>query len=130
MLRDNSPIDVLPDILMDLPDPVFAFTTDLRYLFINTAAAEFLNALPIDVVGRRWQELGYSPAVMQPLSDKIESVVATGRPARYRLSGTALKDLREFDLSLTPLWSDEQRMLAVLVIAHDISEFSRPALLD
>ena len=125
-MLECSPLDVLSDILMDVPDMVFAYTSDGRYLFVNTAAAEYLGANPIDVIGRHWEELGYPAEVMTPLTEKVAFVAATGRPAYHRFFSTALKDFRIFDMSLTPLWSEDGNVLAILAIAHDISEFFHP----
>jgi len=120
-----SPLDVLPDIFMNVPDLVFAYTHDGRYLFVNEAAAEFLNAEPMDVIGSHWHDLGYSAEVMLPLTMRVSSVASTGKPEHYRLTTTPEKGLRTLDMSLTPLWSDSGNVLAVLAIAHDISEFFR-----
>ena len=73
-----SPIDVLPEILMDVPDLVFAYTCDGRYLFVNTAAATFLGVKAMDVIGMHWRELGFPAEVMQPLV----AHVASGREFR------------------------------------------------
>ena len=77
---DCSPLDTLPDILGDVPDPVFAYTADGRYLFINAAAAEFMDRAPLEVVGRHWQELGVPAEVMEPLTAQV----AVGRLHRPR----------------------------------------------
>jgi PAS domain S-box-containing protein len=122
-LRNWSPIDVLPEILMDVPDMVFAYTRDVRYLFVNAAAADFLNADPSDVIGRHWRDLGYPPAVMLPLTLRVEAVASTGEAEYHRFTSTPERGLRTFDMSLTPLWSEQGNVLAVLAIAHDISEF-------
>ncbi len=118
-----SPIDVLPEILMDVPDLVFAYTCDGRYLFVNAAAAAFLGVKAMDVIGMHWQDLGFPAEVMQPLVAHVASVASSGRPDYYRAFGSAEKGNRVFDMALTPLWSDEGNVLAVLAIAHDITEF-------
>jgi PAS domain S-box-containing protein len=125
-MQGCSPLDVLSDILMDVPDIVFAYTHDGRYLFINTAAAEFLGANPIDVIGCHWRDLGYPAEVMEPLTQSVGSVAATGRPAYHRFRTSPMRGSRMLDMSLTPLWSEEGNVLAVLAIAHDISEFFPP----
>ena len=123
-----TPLDTLSDILGDVLDPVFAYTADGRYLFINAAAAKFMERTPIDVVGRHWQELGVPAEVMEPLAEKVATVASTGRSLHYRFEATALRDLRVFDVSLSPLWSETRSVLAVLAIFHDVSEFARPKL--
>ena len=118
-----SPIDVLPEILMDVPDLVFAYTCDGRYLFVNAAAAAFLGVSAMDVIGMHWRDLGFPAEVMQPLVAHVALVASSGRPDYYRAFGSAEKGSRVFDMALTPMWSDEGNVLAVLAIAHDITEF-------
>ena len=115
---------------MDVPDLVIAYTSDGRYLFLNRAASEFLHANPIDVIGRHWSDLGYSAEVMEPLCGHVAEVANTGEAEHHRFTATSRLGSRTFDMSLTPLWSDEGNVLAVLAIAHDISEFFRPASLS
>jgi PAS domain S-box-containing protein len=124
-VRDFTPLDTLSEIFADALDPVFAYTADGRYLFVNAAAAAFMDCAPLDVVGRHWQELRVPAEVMEPLAEKVAMVASTGRPQRYRFEATALRDLRVFDVSLSPLWSEERSVLAVLAIFHDVSEYFR-----
>jgi hypothetical protein len=58
----------------------------------------------------------------------VAVVAATGRPQVHRFEATALRDLRIFDVSLAPLWSESRSVLAVLAIFHDVSEYCRPTL--
>ena len=107
---------------------MIAYTADGRYLFINAAAGTFMECTPLDVVGRHWQELGIPAEVMEPLTAKVAVVASTGRALRYRFEATALRDLRVFDVSLSPLWTETRSVLAVLAIFHDVSEYVRPKL--
>jgi PAS domain S-box-containing protein len=125
---DCSPLDTLPDIFGDLLDPVFAYTADGRYLYVNAVAARFMDYASLDVVGRHWEELGVPAEVMEPLAARVAVVAATGRPQLHRFEATALRDLRIFDVSLAPLWSESRSVLAVLAIFHDVSEYCRPNL--
>ena len=127
-MMECSPLDTLPDIFADVLDPVFAYTADGRYLFVNAAAAEFMDCAPLDAVGRHWQELGVPAEVMEPLTAEVAVVASTGRAQHYRFEATALRDLRVFDVSLSPLWSEARNVLAVLAIFHDVSEYVGPRL--
>jgi PAS domain S-box-containing protein len=127
-VRECTPLDTLSDIFADAPDPVFAYTADGRYLYINAAAGAFMELAPLDVVGRHWQDLRIPAEVMEPLADKVATVASTGRSQHYRLEASALRDLRVFDVSLSPLWTETRSVLAVLAIFHDVSEYFRPQL--
>jgi PAS domain S-box-containing protein len=127
-VRECTPLDTLSEIFADALDPVFAYTADGRYLYINPAAGAFMELTPLDVVGRHWQELGIPAEVMEPLADKVATVASTGRPLHYRFDATALRDLRVFEVSLSPLWTEARSVLAVLAIFHDVSDYARPKL--
>lgn len=122
-MRDCSPIDTLSDILNDVPDLVFAYGLDERYLFVNRRAGEFLGADPLDVIGCHWQELGYPPEVMERLMEHVAQVAASGEPMHYRLTTSEQRGRRTLDMSLTPLRCEDGAVFAVLTIAHDVSEF-------
>lgn len=122
-MRDYGPIDALSEILVDIPDLVFTYASDGRYLFINASAARFLGADPMDVIGRHWRDLGYPDDVMDPLQSQVQDVARTGESRYYRLTTSEARGARTLDLSLTPLRSDDGTVFAVLAIAHDISEF-------
>jgi PAS domain S-box-containing protein len=127
-VRECTPLDTLSDILGDVLDPVFAYTADGRYLFVNAAAAEFMDCAPLDVVGRHWEELGVPAEVMEPLAAHVAAVASTGRSQDYRFEATALRDLRVFDVSLSPLWTESRKVIGVLAIFHDVSKYFRPPL--
>lgn len=122
-MRECSPLDSLSDILMDVPDLVFVYSTDGRYLFVNTAAAEFLESDSLEVIGRDWRELGYPAEVMEPLLARVSEVARTHSPVHYRTTTSAARGSRTLDMSLTPLPCSHDAVMAVLAIAHDVSEF-------
>jgi PAS domain S-box-containing protein len=127
-VRDCTPLDTLSDIFADALDPVFAYTADGRYLYINAAAGAFMQQAPLDVVGRHWQDLGVPAEIMEPLAEKVATVASTGRALYYRFEATALRNLRVFDVSLSPLWTEAHNVLAVLAIFHDVSQYVGPTL--
>ena len=127
-MRECTPLDTLSAIFADVLDPVFAYTADGRYLYVNAAAAAFMDCPALDAVGRHWQDLGVPADVMEPLAAKVAAVASTGRSQHYRFEATALRDLRVFDVSLAPLWTETRSVLAVLAIFHDVSEYFRPTL--
>jgi len=115
-------LEALSEVLGDVPDIVFAYTRDERYLFINTAAARFLQAEPLDVIGYHWRDLGYPEDVMLPLTNRIKAVADSGEPEYYRVVGSPERGSKVFDMSLTPMRGSDGDVLAVLAIGHDITE--------
>ena len=122
-MKDCSPIDMLSDILDEIPDLVFAYGLDERYLFVNRRAGEFLGDDPLDVIGYHWRDLGYPAEVMEPLLGRVAEVAASGLAVHYRLTTSPQRGNRTLDMSLTPLRCEDGDVFAVLAIAHDVSEF-------
>ena len=124
-MRDYSPIDSVSEVLNDVPEMVFVFSLNGRYLFVNRRAAEFLGSDALDVIGNHWRDLGYPEEVMEPLLSRVEAVGSTGRHDRYRFTTTPQRGSLVLDVSLTPLCGDDESVYAVLMIAHDVTEFMR-----
>jgi PAS domain S-box-containing protein len=120
---DTNPVDCLENILMDVPDLVFAFAEDGRYLFVNRAAAEFLGADPLDVIGYHWTDLGYPESVMHPFMEALDSVFVTGVPNIYTAQSSEERGSQLFDISLTPLLHGGSQIAAVLAIGRDVTKY-------
>jgi PAS domain S-box-containing protein len=120
----TNAIDALEDILMDVPDLIFAYAEDGHYLFVNKAAAEFLGADPVEVIGYHWRDLGYPESVMEPLQQTLASVFESGEPSFYRIVTTPQRGSRLLDISLTPLRAGDTGIIGVLAICRDYTEFA------
>jgi PAS domain S-box-containing protein len=125
-VRDYSPIDAISEILADVPDLVFVFTPDCRYLYVNNAAAAFLGDDPVEIIGSHWRDLAYPAEVMEPLQAWIEQVAETRHAVRHVHRSSKQRGDRLFDVSLTPLCCSENQVYGVLLIAHDITEYVMP----
>jgi PAS domain S-box-containing protein len=124
-VRDYSPIEAVSELLMDVPEFVFVYGTDGRYLFVNRQAADFLGVEPLDVVGYHWRDLGYPEDIMEPLLARVLAVAASGVPDRYRLTSSPQRGSLELDFSFTPLRGDGPEVFGVLAIGHDITAYVR-----
>ncbi|MBC7266566.1 MAG: PAS domain-containing protein [Coriobacteriia bacterium] len=129
-MRDYSPIDAVAEVLSDVPELVFVFTPDGRYLYVNNAAAGFLGDDPVDVIGRHWQELAYPAEVMEPLQAWIERAAADKRAYRHIHRSSPQRGSRWFDISLTPLCCEDGGVYGVLLIAHDVTEYAEGGLAE
>ncbi|MCL4078058.1 PAS domain-containing protein [Coriobacteriia bacterium Es71-Z0120] len=126
-MRDYSPIDAISEILADVPDLVFVFTPDGRYLYVNNAAAAFLGDDPVQVIGSHWRDLAYPAEVMEPLQAWIEQVAQTCEAARYTHTTSEQRGSRLMDVSLTPLKCEDGDVYGVLLIAHDVTDHVKGA---
>jgi PAS domain S-box-containing protein len=121
-MRPVGPLDTLEDVLGEVPDLVFAFGEDGRYLFINNAASGFLGSSPMDVIGQHWRDLGYSGQVMVPLLEAVRDVFETGVSDFYHTMTSPERGSKSLDISLTPLKSEDE-IVAVLAICRDVTRY-------
>lgn len=122
-MESCSPLDALGAILDEVPDLVFAYSEDGRYLFVNRAASQFLGADPFDVIGQHWRDLGYSDKVMEPLLQAVGEVFATGASDFYHTMTTPERGSRSLDISLTPLRGEDEGIVGVLAICRDVTRY-------
>lgn len=122
-----SPLDCMSEVLQDVPDLAFAFHPDGRYLYANKAGASYLQHEPEDVIGFHWRELGLQSPVMEELMSHVTNVFETAQPEQFVLHGSERFGSRVFDMSMTPLHCERSEVVCVLAIAHDVTEYLRPA---
>lgn len=118
-----NPLDSIADILDEVPDLVFVYSPDGRYLYVNRAASVFLGQDAVEVIGMHWKDLGYPEQVMAPLFSRVLEVAENGVPVYHRVRTSPERGERTLDLSLTPVRCSNDRIFAVLAVAHDVSEF-------
>lgn len=124
-MNPSDVIDALATGLNDVPDHVFAFTLEGRYLFVNLAAAEWLGHTQDEVIGYHWRELGFDPAVLEPLTAKIGEVAETGVAQWHDLYGSAKRGRPLLNISLTPLRCESGGVMGVLVIKRDVTRYAQ-----
>jgi PAS domain S-box-containing protein len=108
---------------MDVPDLVFVYSEDGRYLFANKAAGAFLGADPFDIIGQHWKDLGYADNVMEPLLEAVREVFDTGKPDFYHTVSSPERGARSLDISLTPLRCEGGESIGALAICRDVTNY-------
>jgi diguanylate cyclase (GGDEF)-like protein/PAS domain S-box-containing protein len=103
------------------PDPAGIFDPDGRYLFINTAMADLINAPHQDIIGKTPFELGLDVAAESHAA--ITTIVTTGQAQRREFhhclpSGSELY----FDCQFVPVFNDLHEVEAVVMKARDITD--------
>lgn len=102
-------------------DPAAIFEPSGKFLFLNMAMAELVNAPPRDVIGKTPNELDLNFAI--ELHDDIATTVLNGRSQRRELNFT-LPSGRElyFDCQLVPIFNNLNEVEAVVNTARDITD--------
>ncbi len=105
-----------------LPSPVVVFGEDGSCVLSNEAHAQLLGRTTSELAGKRFDELGYPPALREAFGAQVQRVLSTGEPV-------LLRELRFVTLDGRAIWfqvrSQSVRIggrVVVLSVAEDITE--------
>ncbi len=103
------------------PDPAAIFEPDGKYLFLNDAMADLVDARHGDVIGKTPCELSVDLAT--GLQDAITTSVTTGQTQRreYHHHSPSGRELY-LDCQLVPVLNDQNEVEAVVKTSRDITE--------
>ncbi len=112
---------LIETMLKASPDPAAIFDPDGRILFINSAMADLVGALPRDVIGKTPLELGNNFA--EDFQDEIATTVTTRKTHRTEIH-RCMPSGREMylDCLLVPVFDDQNEVEAVVKTTRDITE--------
>ncbi|NMT63644.1 putative bifunctional diguanylate cyclase/phosphodiesterase [Marinobacter orientalis] len=105
-------------------DPAAIFDPDGKYLFLNAAMANLVNATARDVIGQTPHELGLRLAT--DLHDAIATAVTTGKTLHreYHHCSPSGPELY-LDCKFVPVFNDREEIEAVIKTSRDITESKR-----
>jgi PAS domain S-box-containing protein len=63
-----------------IPDYVYAFDRDKRFVYVNQAMVRLFGRKPSEVTGKNFADLNYPPELASRLNAHIEHILATGEP--------------------------------------------------
>ena len=110
----------------NLPDVVARFGPDLRFLYVNPAAAAPSDRAPEAFVGRTMAELGYPPHLVAEWEGRLRRAIDTGEPYEAEWDSTAPggEPLR-FQVRGVPERDAEGRVASLLCISRDVTGLQR-----
>ena len=109
-------------------DPIFALDTDLRFQYLNPAAAVYVGLPALAAIGRTLREVGVSAEQLAEWEPILRGVLAGNGPTSLELSRGTGDAERWYDVALTPDVGPEDAIVGVQVALREITEMKRAGL--
>ena len=119
-------------ILENSPDAIARYDGQLRYQYLNAAAATALGTRigtdTEEIVGRTDHELGRDPAVAATWEDGLRQVLVSGASAEIEFSEGNKADTRWYQAKMVPQFDAEGMIVGVLTSTRDTTAVKRAEL--
>jgi len=119
--RPDSEQEVLETILSYLPETVNILDRDLRYVYVDREFAHKLGREPHEMVGKTWEELGFTMEGAGPYFEKVREVFATGKRVRGEVRHAVIRDGGYSEYISVPIPGPSGRVERVLTVSRDIT---------
>ena len=118
--RHARTVDGILDASLDL---IFLVNQSGKYTYISRTAAQATGMNPREMIGKSWQELGWSPQIMEQVHQKCKAIFATKMPAKGEvIVPTATWGMRDYEYILSPVCATDGSVEAVVATLRDITE--------
>ena len=118
--RHARTVDGILDASLDL---IFLVNQSGKYTYISRTAAQAAGMNPREMIGKSWQELGWSLQIMEQVHQKCDAVFATKMPAKGEvIVPTATWGMRDYEYILSPVCATDGSVEAVVATLRDITE--------
>ncbi|MCM2465967.1 PAS domain S-box protein [Methanoculleus oceani] len=119
--RPDGEQEMLETILSYLPETVNILDRDLRYVHVDRGFARKLGREPHEMVGKTWEELGFTTEGAGPYFEKVREVFATGKQVRGEVRHAVIKDVEYSEYISVPIPGPSGRVERVLTVSRDIT---------
>ncbi|MGZ4928773.1 MAG: PAS domain S-box protein [Halobacteriota archaeon] len=106
-------------------DLIYVFDRKTRYIYVNRSGADALGFKPHQMVGKTIEELGLPAQTLKRMTALGDIVFATGRLATDELHWVDPKGEKDYEYILTPIYSEQGVVEAVISTARDVTERKR-----
>ncbi|MEG4987882.1 PAS domain-containing protein [Microcoleus sp. BR0-C5] len=104
-------------------DLIFLVDRSGKYTYVSRTAAQAAGMNPREMIGKTWQELGWSPTIMQRVHQECHGIFATAEPVKGEvIVPTASWGTRDYEYILSPLCATDGSVEAVVATLRDITE--------
>ncbi|MEG4457782.1 PAS domain-containing protein [Microcoleus sp. N9_A1] len=104
-------------------DLIFLVDRSGKYTYVSRTAAQAAGMNPREMIGKTWQELGWSPTIMQRVHHECHGIFATAEPVKGEvIVPTASWGTRDYEYILSPLCATDGSVEAVVATLRDITE--------
>ncbi|TAG90676.1 MAG: PAS domain S-box protein [Oscillatoriales cyanobacterium] len=118
--RHARTVDGILDASLDL---IFLVNQSGKYTYISRTAAQAAGMNPREMIGKSWQELGWSPKIMEQVHQQCDVVFATTVPIKGEvIVPTATWGMRDYEYILSPVCATDGSVEAVVATLRDITE--------
>ncbi|MEG4914632.1 PAS domain-containing protein [Microcoleus sp. B7-D4] len=104
-------------------DLIFLVDRSGKYTYVSRTAAQAAGMNPRQMIGKTWQELGWSPTIMQRVHQECHGIFATAEPVKGEvIVPTANWGTRDYEYILSPVCATDGSVEAVVATLRDITE--------
>ncbi|MEG4943173.1 PAS domain-containing protein [Microcoleus sp. F4-D5] len=104
-------------------DLIFLVDRSGRYTYVSRTAAQAAGMNPREMIGKTWQELGWSAKIMQRVHQECDGIFATAEPVKGEvIVPTASWGTRDYEYILSPVCATDGSVEAVVATLRDITE--------
>ncbi len=125
MAQAHEQARILAAILAASPNQILHIDRDGRYRYMSRAALNSIGMTPEQVIGKRWQDLGFPPQIMGRIDRERERVLASGEEARGDITMPTSRGNRNFEYAINAIPGKEEENAGVVITAWDITEHKR-----
>ncbi|MEP6489180.1 PAS domain-containing protein [Microcoleus vaginatus GB2-A3] len=104
-------------------DLIFLVDRSGKYTYVSRTAAQAAGMNPREMIGKTWQELGWSPTIMQRVHQECHAIFVTAEPKKGEvIVPTANWGTRDYEYILSPVCATDGSVEAVVATLRDITE--------
>nr|WP_228056257.1 PAS domain-containing protein [Microcoleus sp. LEGE 07076] len=104
-------------------DLIFLVDRSGKYTYVSRTAAQAVGMNPRKMIGKNWQELGWSPKIMQQVHQECDSVFAKAESVKGEvIVPTANWGTRDYEYILSPVGGTDGSVEAVVATLRDITD--------
>ncbi|MEG4518066.1 MULTISPECIES: PAS domain-containing protein [unclassified Microcoleus] len=104
-------------------DLIFLVDRSGKYTYVSRTAAQAAGMNPREMIGKNWQELGWSPTIMQRVHQECHGIFTTAEPVKGEvIVPTASWGTRDYEYILSPVCATDGSVEAVVATLRDITE--------
>ncbi|MEG3878293.1 PAS domain-containing protein [Microcoleus sp. herbarium7] len=104
-------------------DLIFLVDRSGKYTYVSRTAAQAAGMNARQMIGKTWQELGWSPQIMQRVHQECEGIFTTAEPVKGEvIVPTAIWGTRDYEYILGPVCGTDGSVEAVVATLRDITE--------
>jgi len=112
-------------ILSYLPATVSILDRDLRYVHVDREFARKFGREPHEMVGKTWEELGFTMEEAGPYFEQVREVFATGKQVRGEIRHAVIRGFGYSEYISVPIPGPSGRVERVLTVSRDITDRKR-----